>query len=234
MIDGVRAKTIRFGEPRRGLPCDFLTLEHGGEIQEVEARHEFNVALRVIWIAYLTSQHLEASAYSNKWLAGSRVRFDYRLPSILPEPKQIADGVLAAWQNQHISGSRFFWSPRVVDNYAGHVFQRGEIREVGKVRKPDHTHAKTIFAIERRPDRAAFERNAIFIVNTVIMEVRDDAEAGLRKPRFQITNAWCEEIHVATKFIDEEAKKATALLRLKQSVGTNKRSNHAAAIDVGH
>src|SRR6185369_17574947 len=139
MIAVVRAKTTRFGEPRCSLPGDFLTLEHGSEMQEVQSLHEFDVTLRVIRVVYLASQHLEASADPHQRLAGSRVRFDYRLPSILPEPKQIGDGVLAAWQNDHISGTRFFRAPRVVDNYAGHVFEGSEIREVGKVRKPDHT-----------------------------------------------------------------------------------------------
>src|SRR6266404_2845412 len=62
MIARVIAKTIRFGEPRRSLPCDFLALQHGGEIQEAKPWHKLNVTLRVMWIAYLTSQHLEATA----------------------------------------------------------------------------------------------------------------------------------------------------------------------------
>src|ERR1041384_4458791 len=95
MIAGVRAKTIRFGETRRSLSGDLLALKHGGEIQEVQARHKFNVALRVMWIAYLNSQHLEAAAYSYKWLAGSCMRLDCQLPSILSKPKQIRDRVLA-------------------------------------------------------------------------------------------------------------------------------------------
>src|SRR5256885_2696928 len=180
MIAGTRAKTIRFGEPRRSLPRDLLAVQHSCEIQEVQAWHRFNVTLRVMWIAYLTSQHLEASAYSYQRLAGCCMRFDYWFPSVLPEPKQIRDRVLAAGQNQHISGARFFRSPRVIDNYAGYVLQCGEVREVGKVWQPNHTHAQTIFAVERRPHRATFEGNAIFIVNTVIMQIRDDAKTCLR------------------------------------------------------
>src|ERR1051326_1154387 len=84
----VIAKTIRFGEPRRSLPCDFLSLQYGCEIQEAKPWHKLNVTLRVMWIAYLTSQHLEATADSYEWLAGCCMRFDYRFPSVLPEPKQ--------------------------------------------------------------------------------------------------------------------------------------------------
>src|SRR5882762_1321801 len=157
MIAEARAKTIRFSEPRRSLPRDLLALKHGCEIQEVQAWHRFNIALRVMWIAYLTSQHLEASTYSQERLAGCCVRFDYWFPSVIPKPQQIRDRVLAAGQNQHISGARFFRSPRVIDNYAGYVLQCGKVREVGKVWQPNHTHAQTIFAVERRPHRATFE-----------------------------------------------------------------------------
>src|SRR5258705_5887212 len=176
MIAGVRAKTIRFGEPRRCLPRDLLALKHGCEIQEVQARQRLNVALRVMWIAYLTSQHLEPSAYSQERLAGCRVRFNHPFPSVLPEPKQIRDCVLAAGQDQHIGGACFFRAPRVIENHTWHVLQRGKIREVGKVRQPDHTHAQTILAVEWRSHRPAFERNTIFIVYAVIAEIRDNAE----------------------------------------------------------
>src|SRR2546423_1236193 len=176
MIADARAKTIRFGEPRRSLPRDLLALQHSCEIQKVQARHKFNVTLRVMWIAYLTSQHLEASAYSYQRLAGCGVRLDYWFPSVLPEPKKVRNRVLAAGQNQHISGARFFRSPRVIDNYAGYVLQCGEVREVGKVWQPNHTHAQTIFAVKWRSHRPAFERNTIFIVYPVIAEIRDNAE----------------------------------------------------------
>src|SRR5258707_8937744 len=126
----------------------------------------------MMWIAYLTSQHLEASAYSHQRLAGCCVRFDYRFPSVLPEPKQVRDCVLAAGQNYYISGARFFRSSGVINNHTGHILQRGKIREVRKVRKSDHTHAQTIFAVKWRPHGAAFERNAVLVVDTVVVYVR--------------------------------------------------------------
>src|SRR5258705_6588284 len=78
MVAGINYQAVRFGEPRRRLPRDLLALKHGCEIQEVQAWHRLNVTLRVMWIAYLTSQHLEASAYSYQPLAPSFERFDHR------------------------------------------------------------------------------------------------------------------------------------------------------------
>src|SRR6266404_9072094 len=169
MISRAKTKTIRFGEPRRSLPRDFFALQHSGEIQEANPWHKLNVTLRVMWIAYLTSQHLEASTYSHQRLAGCCVRFDYRFPSVLPEPKQVRDCVLAAGQNLYISGARFFRSSCVINNHTGHILQCGKIREVRKVWQPDHAHAQTILAVDRRPRGAAFERNAVLVVDTVFV-----------------------------------------------------------------
>src|SRR5215831_17156835 len=60
MIARIMSKTIWFDEPRRRLACDFLALQHGCEIHEVQAQHKCDITLRVIWIVYLTTQHLEA------------------------------------------------------------------------------------------------------------------------------------------------------------------------------
>src|SRR4030095_14525379 len=109
-------------------------------------------------VAYFTPKHLKTATDPEERFTGSYVRFDYRFPSVLPEPKQIGDRVFAAGQNHHISCARFFRSPRVIDNYTCHILQSGKICEVGKIRQPDHTHAETIFAVERRPHRLAFER----------------------------------------------------------------------------
>src|ERR1044072_1719985 len=95
MIVGAWAKTIRFGEPRRSFPRDFLAFQHGSEIQEVQARHKFDITLGAMRVADLTAQHLEASADPDQRLAGSCVRLDCQLPSILSKPKQIRDRVLA-------------------------------------------------------------------------------------------------------------------------------------------
>src|SRR5262249_46149740 len=149
----------------------------------------FDVAFRSVRVAYLTAEHLKSPANSYKRLPPGHVEPDIFFPIVRSEPKQIRDGVLASRQDQHVGLARLFRSPRVIDNQSRLAFQRGEVREIRKVREPYYTHAQSVFTVERRLNSTAFERNAVFIINAVIVQVRDDSEALLRKPLFQITDA---------------------------------------------
>src|SRR5260370_17806517 len=171
----------------------------------MQAGHGVDVTLGAVRVAYVAPEHLEAAANPDEGLASRRVRFGHWVPSVLPEPEEIGNSVLAARQNQHVGGTRFFGPPGVVENYAGHVFERGKLREVGKVRQPNHAHAQAIFAVGRGSAGATFERNTIFIVNAVIVQIRNDTETRLRQTFLQVINTRGEKAYVAAKLIDKKA-----------------------------
>src|SRR5260370_8063944 len=123
----------------------------------MQAGHGVDVTLGAVRVAYVAPEHLEAAANPDEGLASRRVRFDHWVPSVLPEPEEIGNGVLTARQNQYVGGTRFFGPPGVVENYAGHVFERGKLRELGKVRQPNHPPAKAIFPIHPRSARPTLQ-----------------------------------------------------------------------------
>src|SRR5712691_2670167 len=61
-IGMIAVKAIRLSKPRSRLASDLFTLQHSVKIQDVQAWHEFDVALRAMRVAYLAPQHLEATA----------------------------------------------------------------------------------------------------------------------------------------------------------------------------
>ena len=83
------------------------------------------------------------------------------------------------------------------------------------------------------------KRNAILVVNSVIVKIRDDPETGLRQPLFQITNAGCEKTHVATKLIDEKTKETGPLVQLNMNlniitqVAVGNNNTQVATVSVG-
>src|SRR5262245_50398823 len=156
----------------------------GGHVQQPQSLNKIDVALHAERVTDFTPHHLEAATDSHQDLACGDVRLDLFLPTVLSEPEQIRNGVFASGQDEHIGGARLPRLTFVIDNHAGNILQRGKVGEVGKVRQADHTHAQFIFAaipaVRRRLYSAAFERNAVFIVNAVTAKIRNYAQARLR------------------------------------------------------
>ena len=109
------------------------------------------------------------------------------------------------------------------------LFQRHEVRKIGQMRQTDDSDVQRLFAV---PHLEALAQGVLVL--DVHLQVRHDAHHGQMGLFFQHRKAGAQDLHVATKFIDDKPLDALAFFFFQQLHRAVKLGEHAAPVDVAH
>ena len=145
----------------------------------------------------------------------------------LPQPVEIAHGVLRPRQDEQIGRAEPVRLVYITYTYRRVLLQRGEVREVGDVRQADDGDVEG--AARRLAPQPRGE--AVLIVD-IDPEPRHHAENRHTCQRFQLRKSRAQQLHVAAEFVDHRPDHALPLVLAQQGNRPVELGEDAAAVDI--
>ena len=190
--------------------------------------------LGAVGVADGAPQHLEASADAEDHASPLPAAVDGGGHAGLPEPAQVAQGVLGPGQDDHVGNT----VPRRQGLRPRHIAQvqlrdpgkNIEVRKIGQVGEADH---RDLHRLSRgRPVGPGQLGGQGVLVVDIQLHIGHDAHDRDAAPLLQHLHAGVQDGLVAAEFIDDHALEQGLLVRLQQHLGAQELGEDSAPVDV--
>jgi hypothetical protein len=150
-----------------------------------------------------------------------------RLHAALPQPQQVAHGVLGARKDNQIRPSQGRRGVYIPQGHRLHPLQGVEVGKVGNAGQADHRN------VDEPHLAAAGEpgREGVLVVH-VHVQHGHHTQHRLAGQLLQSPQARAENLRVPPELVDDESANQLLLLRLQQLHGAVEGGEHAAPVDV--